>query len=106
MFCFYPSGRTVGPIVIKFEMVPFEVKLVISYKFEQNRMNQISVVPKKPKLALFPYCFAPSGRTVGSIVIKFEMVPFEVELVISHKFEQNRMNQISAVPKKARIGPF
>ena len=57
-------------------------------------------------MALFSYRFGPSGRTVGSIVINFEMLSFEVELVISHKFEQNRMNQISVVPKKARIGPF
>ena len=37
---FGPSGRTVGPIVIKFEIVPFEAKLVISYKYELNRTKQ------------------------------------------------------------------
>ena len=57
-------------------------------------------------MALFSYCFGPRGRTVGPIVIKIEMVLFEVELVIYYKFEQNQMHQISVVPKKARIGPF
>ena len=58
------------------------------------------------KIGLFSYCFGPSGRTIGPIVIKFEIVPFEVKLVISYKYELNRTNQISVVPKLAKIGPF
>ena len=50
--------------------------------------------------------FGPSGRTVGPIVIKFEIVPFEVKLVISYKYKLNETNQISVVPKMAKIGPF
>ena len=39
-------------------------------------------------------------------MIKFEIVPFEDKLGISYKYELNRTNQISVVPKIAKIGPF
>ena len=65
---FGPSGRTVGPIVIKFEIVPFEIKLAISYKYELNWTNQISVVPKKAKIG-------PSCRRVNFFEISASLDP-------------------------------
>ena len=91
---------------MKYGMVPFGSELIIYYKFEQNRENQISVSSFRndQKLALFYVLFLVLAvERFGSIVIKFEIVPFEVKLVISYKFERNRPSQISVVPKMANF---